>query len=211
METGRNIHCKRSRELQWGNEASQELLKLRYKTLRPLFDQAETVADVHEAWGVVASRLNAMESLGMEEVDPVDCSDQLTKLKVQWQDSNTQLQVMMAECFGKERRANFNRAMEASPKRRKQTEPSIEAQAAELEAPEPSAEEQVEVSNGQVGEQESARGEARGDGGKIPRQDEIMRALEQRAQQLERLAQSHNNLADITKKLMEALVNQQNL
>lgn len=129
----------------------------------------------------------------------------------EWQDSNTQLQVMMAECFGKERRTSFNRAMEAAPKRRKQTEPSIEAELEAPVSPEPSAEEQEEVSNGQVVEQEFARGEARGDEEKIPRQDEIMRALEQRAQQLERLAQSHNNLADITKKLMEALVNQQNM
>ncbi|KAK1931444.1 Malignant T-cell-amplified sequence 1 [Phytophthora citrophthora] len=225
METGRNIHRKRSRELQWSNEASQELLKLRYKTLRALFDEAETVADVHEAWGVVASRLNAMENLEMEELDPVKCSDQLTKLRLLWQDSNTQLQVMMAECFGQQAMETMQ---EASPKRRKPTEPFLvsptesqvedSASTAELEAPlspEPESnsaaepEGQVEMSNLQAVQQEPVRAEAQADEEEFSRQDAIMRELEKRSEQLERLAESHQHLAEVTQKLMEALVNQQ--
>ncbi|KAL3659443.1 hypothetical protein V7S43_015435 [Phytophthora oleae] len=227
METGRNIHHKRSRELQWSNEASQELLRLRFKTLRALFDEADTVADVHEAWGVVASRLNAMESLEMEELDPVKCSDQLTKLRLQWQDSNTQLHLMMAECFGKqqERRTSFNRMMEetmqeSSPKRRKQSEPSsvspVESQEETPLSPGPAPvspsavqrEEHIEMSNLQAVQQEPVSVEAQADEEEFPREDEIMRALEKRSEQLERLAQSHQHLADVTQKLMEALVNQ---
>ncbi|KAE9029049.1 hypothetical protein PR001_g9997 [Phytophthora rubi] len=148
-ETGANIHRKRPREAppQWRSQASQELLRLRFRELRGLFDDAETLADVHEAWGVVASRLNARDGLLDEQVDAVKCSDQLTRLRQQWQDSSTtQLHLMMAECFStsvatqpqqqEQRqepvRSHFNRAMEqamaqeaeagASPKRQKTTE-----------------------------------------------------------------------------------------
>ncbi|KAG6612456.1 uncharacterized protein IUM83_10768 [Phytophthora cinnamomi] len=148
-ETGASIHRKRPREapLQWRPEASQELLRLRFRQLRALFDGAETVADVHEAWGVVAARINECDGLLDEPVDAVKCSDQLTRLRQQWQDNSTaQLHLMMAECFSKsvvaaptqpqqQVRSSFNREMEealgqeaetarseASPKRKRPTE-----------------------------------------------------------------------------------------
>ncbi|KAG7392555.1 hypothetical protein PHYPSEUDO_000243 [Phytophthora pseudosyringae] len=267
-ETGRNIHrgAKRAREESscWRPQASRELLRLRFRTLRALFDEAQTVADVHEAWGVLASRLNARGGLD-EAVDAVKCSDHLTRLRRQWQGSSTaQLHLMMAECFAQQApaaRSNFNSAMEeaeradASPKRKKtpavaaptgQTEVATsrtEAPAAQEEAPlrrEPpsppqiaaaapvcpqpgfqaqqeaaspdeleasaSPEQQAPLSPQPPRQVEAQPGE---EGDDFPRQDEVLRALEERSEQLERLAQSHQQLADITRKVVEALVTRQ--
>ncbi|CAH0513624.1 unnamed protein product [Peronospora belbahrii] len=96
-----NIHSrKRSREeAYWTAEISQELLRLRFRELQHHFDNAQTVADVHEAWGVVASTLNRKTEWGLQ-VNAVDCSDHFTKLRQQWEESSTiKLHVMMAECF----------------------------------------------------------------------------------------------------------------
>ena len=123
-----NVHCKHlQKETTWSAEASQELLRLRFRQLRDLFDNAQTVAEVHEAWSVVASTLSSKSDYGLQ-VDAVKCSDQLTKLRQQWQESSTnQLHVMMAECFSKNvvelqqhqsfeqplpARNHFNKAME---------------------------------------------------------------------------------------------------
>ncbi|ETK97387.1 hypothetical protein F441_00055 [Phytophthora nicotianae CJ01A1] len=251
---GRNIHrSKRPREeTSWSSQASQELLRLRFQTLRTLFDDAETVADVHEAWGVVAARLNDMEEVEME-LDAVKCSNQLTRLRHQWQESSTApLHVLMTECFSKtpilsDRR--INREIEETivqdegpPMRKKmarqQTEvasPSTPATELESQAETPLTTEptpipseavspasstgcQHEVSSEQPVppspqpvEQElpsTRQVEVQDvDVEEFPRQDEIMRALGKRSEQLERLAQSHQHLADATQKLLEALLN----
>ncbi|KAG3003667.1 hypothetical protein PC128_g10840 [Phytophthora cactorum] len=248
---GRNIHRpKRAREeLSWSPEASQELLRLRFRTLRTRFDDAETVADVHEAWGVVAARLNDME--GMElDLDAVKCSDQLTRLRQQWQESNTaQLHVMMAECFNKrpiqplQDGRNANIAMEettvqeasakGSPKRKKtavaEGTPSVTEAEAPLSpepapvshhavSPIPQEDDQYEVPISPEPAPASPQQEMPSarqvdvqavEVEEFPRQDEIMRALEKRSRQFERLAQSRQQLADVTQKLMEALLNRQ--
>ncbi|CAI5717645.1 unnamed protein product [Peronospora destructor] len=129
-ESTKNIHYKRLREeTSWNAEASHELLRLRFQQLRDLFDDVQTVEDVHEAWDVVASTLSNKTDWGLQ-VDAVQCSDQLTKLRQQWHASSTnQLHVMMANCFSKNNvesqqqqhesmeqppqvRTNFNKAME---------------------------------------------------------------------------------------------------
>lgn len=269
----RNIHrLKRARETatRWSAEASQELLRLRFRELRGLFDDAETVADVHEAWGVVASKLNSQQEHWGMQVDAVICSDQLTKLRQQWQESSTrQLHAMMAECFSKTTpqtqtqqqqqvlqsppaKSNFNSAMEeamvqeaeaaraeASPKRKKTTAVAVAEQQTDVmsvpEAPIPASpplheedtlspeldtvagspmspqpesprlQEALATPVSQEAESTAAAVEEE----EFPRQDEFIRALERRSQQLERLAQSHRQLHDVTQRLMEALVNRQ--
>ncbi|KAF1795957.1 hypothetical protein GQ600_22758 [Phytophthora cactorum] len=234
---GRNIHRpKRAREeLSWSPEASQELLRLRFRTLRTRFDDAETVADVHEA-------LNDME--GMElDLDAVKCSDQLTRLRQQWQESNTaQLHVMMAECFNKrpiqplQDGRNANIAMEettvqeasakGSPKRKKtavaEGTPSVTEAEAPLSpepapvshhavSPIPQEDDQYEVpispEPAPASPQQEMPSARQVDVQAV--EDEIMRALEKRSRQFERLAQSRQQLADVTQNLMEALLNRQ--
>ncbi|KAI9915260.1 hypothetical protein PsorP6_006891 [Peronosclerospora sorghi] len=102
-KTIHRLDAKRIRvETDWSTEASQELLRLRFQQLQRLFDDAQTVADVHEAWGVVASILNTKSEGGLD-VDAVMCSNQLIKLGQQWQDGSTsstsKLHLMMIECF----------------------------------------------------------------------------------------------------------------
>ncbi|KAG7383409.1 hypothetical protein PHYBOEH_009940 [Phytophthora boehmeriae] len=108
-ETGHgvgNIHRsaagKRSRDDadDWDAEGSFWLLQLRFKELRDRFDQAQTVAMVHEAWGLVAQRLKSV--LGLS-VNAVECSDQLSNLRQQWEardgEDDSPLALQMAECF----------------------------------------------------------------------------------------------------------------
>ncbi|KAH7472404.1 uncharacterized protein KRP23_9398 [Phytophthora ramorum] len=229
-----NIHrpAKRLRqEAVWSAGASRELLRLRFRKLRGLFDEAQTVADVHEAWGIVATAINENESLGLQ-ADAVTCSDQLTKLRKQWQDSSAaQLHLMMAECFSQSTtvatsqsaRSTLNRAAEeamvqdaekvggeTSPKRRKTTEASSSPPASpQVEAP--LSPEPVSLSPQTISSTSQSASSPPAEDEEFPRQDEILRLLEIRSQQLERLAHSHQELADWTQKVMAAIVNHQNL
>jgi hypothetical protein len=268
MSSSVNIHHQKRGREEWSAQASQELLRLRFRQLRALFDDAQTVADAHEAWGVVACRLNDDERLQMQ-VDAVKCSDQLTRLRQQWQESDTaQLHLMMAECFSKSAmaisaapsqvpqltRCNFNRAMEeamlqgaegegvatveqVASKRKKtedvqtETEETVEPR---LEMQDEAADESLSVAetagavDAEVTERalvypqviqdeasiatvEDVAGVEQNDDDEFPSQNEIMRALEKRSQQLGTLARSHQELADVTQQLMQALVQRHNL
>ncbi|CAI5707303.1 unnamed protein product [Peronospora effusa] len=272
-----NIRCKRLREeTDWNAEASHELLRLRFQQLRDLFDDAQTVADVHEAWGVVASTLSKKTDYRLQ-VDAVQCSDQLTKLRKQWQQSSkNQLHVMMAECFNKnivesqqqhesmqhlpQIKSNFNKAMEEALMQEAEEEKTVDSglkrsktvavqeveevsvsslsdQAATLSSSEPilmlseltcltkhdmesstvgvhedrllPAPESLEISPQPVSSllQETLLSVVLDEEKEFHRHGDIMRALEKRSQQFERLAQSHKHLANVTEQLMDALVN----
>ncbi|EEY66908.1 uncharacterized protein PITG_17779 [Phytophthora infestans T30-4] len=193
-----------------------------------------------------------MEEVEME-VDAVKCSDQLTRLRQQWQgDRTAQLHAMMSECFRKEPIQSGKRfsseteetvvqetSYEESPKRKKKathqnevTSPSADATRAETPlSPEPALVpnvppaptvcqhevpellEQPDSVSPQPAEQETPsvrKGEVQAvDVEEFPQQDRIMRALEKRSEQLGRLAQSHRQLADVSHKLLEALLDQQ--
>jgi hypothetical protein len=58
---------------------------------------------------------------------------------------------------------------------------------------------------------EDVAGVEQNDDDEFPSQNEIMRALEKRSQQLGTLARSHQELADVTQQLMQALVQRHNL
>uniref|UniRef100_A0AAV1TNJ9 Myb-like domain-containing protein n=1 Tax=Peronospora matthiolae TaxID=2874970 RepID=A0AAV1TNJ9_9STRA len=259
-------------ERDWSAEASQELLRLRFRESRGLFDDAQTVADVHEAWSVVASKMNASGKWG-PRVDAIECSDHLMKLRQQWQESSTaQLHLMMAECFGKSAEVppsasnNINRAMEEAlaqasastrahgPCKRSRTIGQTDvvspprdlvspAQAETLTSheganvdetewcigPSPTLPESAPVSAHNILSaglhggrlvsdpaltsphsvfetlQEFALPVILDEEEEFPRQDEIVRAIESRSQQLEKLSHAHRGLASVTHQLMEAL------
>uniref|UniRef100_M4C2J9 Uncharacterized protein n=1 Tax=Hyaloperonospora arabidopsidis (strain Emoy2) TaxID=559515 RepID=M4C2J9_HYAAE len=261
-------------ERDWSAEASQELLRLRFRESRGLFDDAQTVADVHEAWSVVASKLNARSEWALR-VDAIKCSDHLMKLRQQWQESSAaQLHSMMAECFGKSAevppsaRNNINRAMEEAlvqasesmrahgPCKRSRTIGQTDVVSPPRNLVSPAQAETLTTYEGaNVNETEWCIGpsstlsesapvsahnilSAGLHGGRLaskpaltsphsvfetlqefalpatldeeeefPRQDEIVRAIERRSQQLEKLSHAHRHLASVTHQLMEALNN----
>ncbi|CAI5731420.1 unnamed protein product [Hyaloperonospora brassicae] len=262
----------------WSAETSQELLRLRFRQLRGLFDDAQTVAEVHEAWSVVASTLNAKRDGGLR-VDAIKCSEQLMRLRQQWQQSSAaQLHLMMAECFGQSAEApqsarkHINRALEGdcahapeserarttgrtagppdvvSPPRDlvalTQTDPlstvgAVKANESEWCAGPPATVPESSSASAnahsmascrpqqvRVGSESalaapplafealpdltlpvtlSAEEEEEEEEEEFPRQDEIARAMERQAQQLEKLSHAHQCLAGVTQQLMEAL------
>ena len=261
-------------ESDWSAETSQELLRLRFRQFRGRFDDAQTVAEVHEAWSVVASALTAKSDRGLR-VDAIQCSDQLMRLRQQWQQSSTaQLHLMMAECFGKSAEApqstrnHINRALEedcapaleserahgpsktgrtvgptdvVSPPRDlvalTQTDPlstaseAVKANESEWCAGPPAT--VPESSSALAHSMASCRPQQvrlgsesalaapplafealpdltlpvtlNAEEEEFPRQDEIVRAMERRAQQLEKLSHAHQYLASVTHQLIEAL------
>ncbi|RLN55091.1 hypothetical protein BBP00_00008651 [Phytophthora kernoviae] len=237
-ETGHgvgNIHrpatCKRPRDDadEWDVEGSFWLLQLRFKELRSHFDEAQTVAMVHEAWGLVARRLKG--TLGLS-VNAVECSDQLSKLRQQWEtcdgsDEDSPLALQMAEYFspdavGPQPSAEVlaTASFGINPRRTTETKVTTESEtdeigdAVEVEAPPKkkqnmTAQPNEEPETEEIVTESPCLPEPLSDASDLPRGCDVLDALKRRAVLLERRDHLQQEEAELIQKVVAIVATSQ--
>ncbi|RLN92457.1 hypothetical protein BBJ28_00002896 [Nothophytophthora sp. Chile5] len=207
--------------LVWSEEASRQLLQLRFQRLWRQFDAAQTATQLHEAWELLAAQLSGT-GLGCG-FDVAQCVAQLAKLRQLWEDeqrntaiSNSQeqntlpLYALLAESFSWEAAMTSGQQPSSLPATSgselsmamavaDQAPPEVEAPPKRRKAPvrrrkaTPPAPAALSVPPRRPVNREIARA------------DEILLGLEKQAVLLERQTRAHQQQGDVMQKLLEVL------